>query len=91
MITSPELKHGLLHRLDPFRARQPAFRTVVVGVGAKDAAVALHDPGIHADDGAASDLVSADGGAGGRHDALVVEAKRGVEAEGFLNAGVEVG
>ena len=90
MIPSPKLKHGLLHLLDLFSVPQPAFGPVLVGVGAKNAAVTLYDPGVDADDGTAGDRVAADGAAGGWNDALGVEAKGRVQAEGFLNAGVQV-
>ena len=91
MITGPELKHGLFHPLDLVGAREPPFGPIVIGIGAKDGAVALDDPRVDADDGAGGDAGAADRSAGGGHDALVVEAEGGMQAEGFLDAGVEVG
>lgn len=90
VIPGPKLEHGLLHLLDLFSVRQPAFGPVLVGVGAKNAAVTVHDPGVDANDGAARDRVAADGAAEGWDDALEVEAEGRVQTEGFLNAGVEV-
>ena len=64
MIPSPKLEHRLLHLPDLFSTHQPAIRPVVIGVGARDAAVALDDPGVDANDGAAGERVAADDGAG---------------------------
>lgn len=91
MIPGPELKHGLFHLLDLFGACEPTLGPVIVGVGAENGSVALNHPGVDADDGTGGDVVAADHGAGGRNDALVVETEGRMQAEGFLDAGVEVG
>ena len=51
----------------------------------------MDDPWIDTNDGAAGDKVSTDGSAAGRSDALVHGTKGRVDAECFLDAGVEVG
>ena len=91
MISGPELKHSLLHLLDTFRVPKPPFGSVVVGVVAEDAPIALHDPSVYSDDCAARDGLATDRSAGLGDDALVVEAEGGVQAKRFLDAGVEVG
>jgi len=70
---------------------QPALGAKGVGVRAEERGVALDDPGVAADDGTAGDEVVENVHALRGHDALEDQAWGGVEAEGLLNNGVEVG
>ena len=86
-----KLKHGSFHIARRLGVAQPPLGTIGVAIVAKGLPVALHDPGVAADDGPARDGDAADLGPGGRDDAFEHGAEGGTHAEGFLDAGVEVG
>lgn len=90
--TSTEEQHGSLHGAQGVgRGVEPALGAEGVWVWAEERGVTLDDPGIATDDGTAGNKVVKDVHALGWHDALEKQARGGVEAEGFLDDGVEVG
>lgn len=87
-----KLQHRALHLLELVRARvDPALGPEHVDVEAKDLGPPVHDPRVAAHDGAAGDEGAEDLHALGWDDALEDQAWGGVQAEGFLDDGVEVG
>lgn len=94
----PELQHRPGHLLDPGilllpvkgLMHQPPLRPVDIRVLAKDALVAVEHPRGAAHDRAAGDEAASDLGALGRDDPLHGEPGGGVDAEGLLDARVEV-
>lgn len=94
MIPRPKQKHRPLHppQLLPIPPPlKPPLRPIAINIPSEGGFVALDDDGTAADDRAAGDEAVADRGAGGGDDAFEVEAEGGLHAEGFLDAGVEVG
>lgn len=87
----PERTQELLHLLALRRARLgPPLRPKVVRVVAEGGPVPMNNPRQAADGRAGGHELAADDGAPGGHDALHDEAGGGVDAEGLLDAGVEV-
>ena len=92
MVPRAKMQHGPLHRADLLLASlRPALRPERLHVRAEGRLVAVHGPGADADDGAGGEVVAADAGAAGGDDAFEDEARGRVHAEGFLDAGVQVG
>lgn len=82
----PERQKRPLHALQLLLARlQPPLGPVLVGVLSVDRAIALDDPGIDADDGAAGEGLVTQHGARGGDDAVEREADDWMETEGFFD------
>ena len=85
ILPRPKLMHSLMHQ---FYLRsiilQPSLRPVDIRIFPKNLRVALHDPGIDADDGALWYEVTRNVGAAGRDDALVHNGERRMDSEGLV-------
>ena len=97
---SPKCKEESLHisvtTLDTimafgFRFLDPALRSENFDVVAEDLRVPVDDPRVSSDGCSGRDEAAGDGGAGRRGDAWEGHADGGVQAEGFVHDGLEVG
>lgn len=87
-----KLQHAALHLLELLRrGLEPALRTEQVDVGAEHLRPPVHHPRVAADDSPAGDVLAEDLHALRWHDALEDQAGCGMQAERFLDDGVQVG
>jgi len=90
--SSAKLKHGRLHLLQLLLARlEPPFGPVCIDVVAKDLRTSVQNPSVASDNGATGDVFAQNVDTLRWNDALQEKAGGGIETEGLLDDGIEVG